>query len=1556
MTMATKPALKLSAALLVLLVLAGLWIAGREEVTRWIAEQAVEAAEGKLALEGVRGSLYGPIAIDRAVYEDTERRVVLSGLELDWSAWSLFKLHVFVSRLHADSIELNTKIGTDKPPKLPETLELPFTYTIESASVNSLMLASAESGQRLENIRLQARYDGDTHSFTLDHLDTPWGAVGGQVRLADASPFAIDGEARLSGRVNEKPISADVRVSGALTELTFAANAKGQSLDAGAVFAAKPFGPAPLQRIELDARGLNPAEWGKALPVAAIHAVVIAQTELDNQLRGEAKIVNESPGTLDSGRLPFQSLATEIRSDFKQLALNGIRLDLSRAGVFEGHGEYADGVIKLDLVTGDLNLRGIEASLNETSLKGAIQLAARPEEQSLGADFQYERYQIQLKASRAQNKVTVQQAQVRAGAAQLQASGSMTLAHPQTFEARGELSSFNPQAFGDYPKARINANFSLEGERIPQLRAALAYSIRNSQLRNQPLAGSGEVLVTPSRIEKANLELALSQNRLTAYGSFGNAGDALEFKLVAPRLASLGEGYAGSLKATGSVKGALKSPELKLVLSAQNLRTPALALVSLNADIRASAVEGEYTQPEAAFTVKAENIQAPRGHRIQALEGGGELKRGFDGRLHLELAATGYRSAALELASARLSATGTRGKHAFVFSAKGLDLDLSAQLRGGLTEANAWSGALTELANRGAYPVSLKGPARLEIAPGSLRLSEANLDFAGGSIVLSTLAVDPNGITTRGRMSDFPTSYLTALTREDPRLKTTVTMSGEWDIAAREKLNGRVSLNRERGDVTVLDPREIALGLNSLELKAEARDSAISGRLIATGAKLGSVAASARVALRKLDGAWRLVETAPLELQASAELPSLAWVSALLPNGITLDGAGKLELSANGIAANPQWQGMLSGEALKLDLLPRIEDRGSGIGDRVKPALSLREGRLRAEVRSRLDPSKPFSRLAGNIEFSAMPRASLNASFETALSQRAGGWTLPDDAPLLIQAHAEMPLATFAAGSIESVSALDGALSAGIHATGTVAKPKLKAILAGEKLDATLVDSGLQLKGGSLRAELSTDPEAGGAGAINASVNVSALPFAEIHANIKTAYSRKNGAWGLPGAAPLALSAEASVPSLNWASAFFGPGATVDGALSLNATAQGTVSDPNVKGSVAGDGLRVVLAELGLDLGNGTLRADLQGDELLLRQFRMEGGSGTLTATGRAGFAQKSVSLSVLAKADQLRALNRPDRLLIVTGAANLALEQQRLRAAAEFNMNRGMIELPKADAPRLGDDVVIVGQQSREKRARQLPASLDVKIDLGEEFYLRGKGIDARLAGDIRVVDEGRGLPRAIGAIRVAEGTYSAYGQRLTVERGILNFTGPVNNPGLDILAMRKNQPVEAGVKITGTALTPRAHLVSNPNVPDSEKLAWLVLGHGLEDTSGAEVDAIQTAAGALLAQGDSATLQARIAQATGLDEVGVRRATSGSSGSSGSNGSNGSNGKGVEGTVLTLGKRIYSRVYVSYEQGLTGASNLVKIKYALTPRWTVQTQAGSDNAMDLFYTLSFD
>ena len=92
-------------------------------------------------------------------------------------------------------------------------------------------------------------------------------------------------------------------------------------------------------------------------------------------------------------------------------------------------------------------------------------------------------------------------------------------------------------------------------------------------------------------------------------------------------------------------------------------------------------------------------------------------------------------------------------------------------------------------------------------------------------------------------------------------------------------------------------------------------------------------------------------------------------------------------------------------------------------------------------------------------------------------------------------------------------------------------------------------------------------------------------------------------------------------------------------------------------------------------------------------------------------------------------------------------------------------------------------------------------------------------------------------------------------------------------------------------------------------------------------------------LQRGESVTLQARIAQALGLSEFGL------------------AGGDQLQSTVVVLGKKISSRAYLTFEQGLRGVSRSVaKLRYELNPRWSVQAATGTENAVDLFYTIRFD
>lgn len=455
---------------------------------------------------------------------------------------------------------------------------------------------------------------------------------------------------------------------------------------------------------------------------------------------------------------------------------------------------------------------------------------------------------------------------------------------------------------------------------------------------------------------------------------------------------------------------------------------------------------------------------------------------------------------------------------------------------------------------------------------------------------------------------------------------------------------------------------------------------------------------------------------------------------------------------------------------------------------------------------------------------------------------------------------------------------------------------------------------------------------------IHAELDAQGNKLGVVSAYADTTLAQRNGKWGLSGNAPLGFAARANMPSLAWVSPLLGVPVTLDGAVQAQISGSGTVNAPLLSGSVSAAKLRFTYPEQGLAFTDGSLRASLRGDTLTLDSLRLRAGSGSLSGTGTALLRDGKPTMQIALLADKLALLQRPDRQLTVSGKADVSLAPRLIRVDAKISADRAMIELPRADAPTLSSDVIVLGRQKPQPNQR-LPTALDFDLDfdLGDQFYLKGRGVDARLTGLVKLRARNGGLPTAVGSVQVAKGTYSAYGQRLVIERGIVNFSGPVDNPGLNMLALRKNQTVEAGVAITGSALAPVVKLVSIPDVPDTEKLSWLVLGHGTENTSASEFSALQTAAGVLLGMGDSVSLQAKLTQATGLSEVSL------------------AGGGTLESSIVVLGKRLSEKVYLSYEQGLAGTTSLIKINYAVSKRVSVRLQTGSQSAVDVFYTFSF-
>ncbi|HVJ11386.1 MAG TPA: translocation/assembly module TamB domain-containing protein, partial [Burkholderiales bacterium] len=398
-------------------------------------------------------------------------------------------------------------------------------------------------------------------------------------------------------------------------------------------------------------------------------------------------------------------------------------------------------------------------------------------------------------------------------------------------------------------------------------------------------------------------------------------------------------------------------------------------------------------------------------------------------------------------------------------------------------------------------------------------------------------------------------------------------------------------------------------------------------------------------------------------------------------------------------------------------------------------------------------------------------------------------------------------------------------------------------------------------------------------------------------------------------------------------------GAHVDGRLSAELRLSGTLKAPVFHGTLSGEKLLFEVPPWGIALKDGALKATLEGDSLRLDSFSIVGDKGgRLTASGMLPLGLDGTA-RLEWRAEKLHALSRPDRRLVVSGEGEASWDGKRAALKGDLRAEHGHFEFERT-LPTLGDDVVVAGREApRQKGSLKLPLVLELRLDFGTDLTVRGFGFDGKLTGLVDVATAKEGELRAFGRLQAVHATFLAYGQRLDVDPGVVIFDGPIDNPSLQITAWRRNQAVEAGVQISGTVRTPIVQLVSQPPVPEGERLSWLVLGRAPSGATQADLGMLQAAAGALLSGNESVPLDRRIARRFGLDEISLR-------------------GTGeLTDRVVAVGKRLSDRVYISYEQGIdTVASNLVKLDYALGRRWTLRAETGTSSGGGLFYRYSWD
>lgn len=384
----------------------------------------------------------------------------------------------------------------------------------------------------------------------------------------------------------------------------------------------------------------------------------------------------------------------------------------------------------------------------------------------------------------------------------------------------------------------------------------------------------------------------------------------------------------------------------------------------------------------------------------------------------------------------------------------------------------------------------------------------------------------------------------------------------------------------------------------------------------------------------------------------------------------------------------------------------------------------------------------------------------------------------------------------------------------------------------------------------------------------------------------------------------------------------------------------GTVGAPEMRGTAALTGGRARLGAAGITVQEAELTVTTTGTRMEVAG-RARSGKGQLTVTGGGPLPPSTHDpVRLLLEGERFLAADRREARVEVSPRLELAVSPDRLALTGDVTVPWARIEIketpagtvmPSPDTVLLGGDGVVATVEPA------FAVTSRVRLTLGADITVAALGLSGRPRGSVLLVDEPGRPTTATGTVELLDGTFKAYGQDLTVERGRLIFAGgPLSNPGLDLRAFRRaNDGTVAGVTVSGSARDPRVDLWSEPPMNQSDQLAYLLLGRPLAGVGDGDVVSLDDAA--LLAGLKGGDLLARrLGAGLGLEEARIET------------------GRTVEDASLVLGTYLSPRLYIAYGVGLFQPVNTFRLRYLLGRRWILQAEgSGAGSGADLLYSV---
>jgi translocation and assembly module TamB len=400
-------------------------------------------------------------------------------------------------------------------------------------------------------------------------------------------------------------------------------------------------------------------------------------------------------------------------------------------------------------------------------------------------------------------------------------------------------------------------------------------------------------------------------------------------------------------------------------------------------------------------------------------------------------------------------------------------------------------------------------------------------------------------------------------------------------------------------------------------------------------------------------------------------------------------------------------------------------------------------------------------------------------------------------------------------------------------------------------------------------------------------------------------------------------------------------GQHASGQLDIDATVTGAVAAPQIAGTL--DLKNGKINDYGRGVSLTDIAAQVVGNEgkLQIKSFTAAAAPGTVSMSGSVGVLQKGIPVDLKITARNAQPL--VSKLITANLNADISIKgtaRERLDVEGSMHLNRTLIGIPNGLPLNVAVlDVRRRGTKKPPAPERPLIIGLDVAVHAPQDIQVEGRGLDARMRGDLQIKGT-TDAPLVSGGFDLERGTFSLATGRLNFTEGRVSFNGAgLQNkidPTLDFTAEATIADTTATLHITGLADAPVFDFSSTPSKPQDEIMALLLFGAPTQQLTPlqlAQVGAALASMSGVGGNGSSLNPLVKIQKSLGLDRLSIGAGTT-----------NAQTGQ-DSGASIEAGRYISKRVYIEAKQSTAGASQL-GADIELTKHLKLQTRLGNGTA----------